>query len=76
MMTGVLYHLIAYGMADRSDLYLEVGTLGAAVYTATNAARGDYRLGNFLGGSLHSRRILIHWHVMLLACLRSDSWPN
>jgi Undecaprenyl-phosphate glucose phosphotransferase len=66
--TGVLYHVAAYGMADRSDLYLEVGTLGAAVYAVTNTARGDYRLGNFLSGSLHSRRILIHWHVMV-SCL-------
>ena len=36
--------------------------LGAAVYTVANTARGDYRLGNFLGGKVNSRRILIHWH--------------
>jgi Undecaprenyl-phosphate glucose phosphotransferase len=69
LMTGVVYHVVAYGMADRSDLYLEVGTFGAAVYAITNTARGDYRLGNFLSGSLHSRRILIHWHVMLFCLL-------
>lgn len=69
VMTGILYHVVAYGMADRSDLYLQVGALGAAVYTVTNTARGDYRLGNFLSGSLHSRRILIHWHVVLFCLL-------
>jgi Undecaprenyl-phosphate glucose phosphotransferase len=67
--TGGLYHLAAYGMVESSQFYLEVGMLGAAVYTVANTARGDYRLGNLLGGSIDSRRILVHWHVTFLCLL-------
>ena len=34
-----------------------------------NPARGDYRLGNVLGGKIQSRRILIHWHGTFLCLL-------
>ena len=67
--TGVLYHLAAYGAAENTGFYLEVGVIGAAVYTTANTARGDYRLGNFLGGKVYSRRILIHWHGTFLCLL-------
>ena len=67
--TGILYHLTAYGVVESMGFYLEVGVIGAAVYTATNTARGDYRLGNFLGGKMSSRRILIHWHGTLFCLL-------
>jgi Undecaprenyl-phosphate glucose phosphotransferase len=69
LITGVLYHLAAYGSAGSISFYLQVGMLGAAVYTVANAARGDYRLGHFLGGKVNPRRILIHWHGMFLGLL-------
>src|SRR5262249_35114278 len=48
---------------------LQVGILGAAVFTTANAARGDYRLGHVLGGKVDPRRILIHWHGTFLCLL-------
>jgi len=69
LLTGVLYHFVAYGMVEPASFYLEVGVIGAAVYTVANTARGDYRLGHFLGGKVHSRRILIHWHGTFLCLL-------
>ena len=67
--TGVLYHLIAYDDAGILTSYLEVGALGALIFTLANSARGDYRLGNFLGGKAHSSRILINWHMTFLCLL-------
>jgi Undecaprenyl-phosphate glucose phosphotransferase len=69
LITGVLYHLAAYGIAGSAGFYLEVGTVGSAVYTVANTARGDYRLGSFLGGKIDPRRILIHWHGAFLSLL-------
>ena len=43
--------------------------LGAAVYAVVNTARGDYRLGKFLGGKVSTRRILVHWHGTFLCLL-------
>ena len=43
--------------------------LCAAVYAIANSARGDYRLGNFLGGKVHTRRLLVHWHGAFLCLL-------
>jgi Undecaprenyl-phosphate glucose phosphotransferase len=67
--TGVLYHLVAYGSVGSIGFYLQVGALSAAVYTIANTARGDYRLGNFLGGKVHTRRLLVHWHGAFLFLL-------
>jgi Undecaprenyl-phosphate glucose phosphotransferase len=69
LMTGVFYHVAAYGSVGSVGFYLQVGMLGAAVYTVANAARGDYRLGHFLGGKVNSGRILIHWHGVFLCLL-------
>jgi Undecaprenyl-phosphate glucose phosphotransferase len=69
LLTGVLYHEVAYEVGQPVSFYLEVGVLAAAVYTVANTARGDYRLGNFLGGRVHARRILIYWHVTFLSLL-------
>jgi Undecaprenyl-phosphate glucose phosphotransferase len=66
--TGVLYHLIAHNEVGVLTYYLQVGALGGLIYTLANSARGDYRLGNFLGGKAPSSRILINWHMTLL-CL-------
>ena len=67
--TGVLYHLIAHDEIGFLSSYLQVGALGALVYTLANSARGDYRLGNFLGGKAYSSRILINWHMTFLCLL-------
>ena len=67
--TGVLYHLVAYGSVGSIGFYLQVGALSAAVYAIANTARGDYRLGNFLGGKVHTRRLLMHWHGAFLCVL-------
>ena len=73
--TGVLYHLAAYGSAEASSFYLQVGVLGAAVYAIANTARGDYRLGNFLGGKVHHPPSCSSTGTARSsACWRSASW--
>lgn len=62
LITGVAYHLAAYGVAGSIGFYLHVGVIAATIYVVINTARGDYRLGNVLGGKVQSSRILIHWH--------------
>jgi Undecaprenyl-phosphate glucose phosphotransferase len=67
--TGVVYHMFAYGDFSSATFFLHVGLLGALIYTITNTTRRDYRLGNFLDGKVHTRRILMHWHGMMLCLL-------
>ena len=62
LITGVLYHLAAYGSAGSMGFYLQVGVLGSALYAVATTVRGDYRLGTFLDGKVNARRILVHWH--------------
>ncbi|MCC6890947.1 MAG: undecaprenyl-phosphate glucose phosphotransferase [Hyphomicrobiales bacterium] len=69
VLTGVLYHLAVYKFAGSISFYLQVGILGAAVFTIANAARGDYRLGRILDGKVSPRAIMIHWHGALLCLL-------
>lgn len=69
VITGITYHLVAYGSPGNSVFYLQVGLLGAMVYTITNTARRDYRLGDYLDGKVHTRRILMHWHGAMLCLL-------
>ena len=69
LVTGVPTTSPPMALAGSIGFYLQVGVLGSAVYAVTNTARGDYRLGNFLGGKVHVRRILIHWHGTFLCLL-------
>jgi Undecaprenyl-phosphate glucose phosphotransferase len=69
LLTGVAYHLVAYETAGDLRLFFQVGVLASAIYTVANTARGDYRLGNFLGGDVRSRRTLVHWHGTFLCLL-------
>ena len=69
VVTGVVYHLAAYEASGDISAYLAVGVFGAAVYAVANTARGDYRLGNFLGGRDQSRGILVNWHATFLCLL-------
>ena len=62
MITGVVYHLAAYGSFGNPEFYVQVGMLSAAVYAIVSTARGDYRIGTFLSGKVSTRRILVHWH--------------
>ena len=69
LITGVAYHLVAYGSVGSVDFYLQVGVPAAAVYAIVNTARGDYRVGTFLSGKVDARRILVHWHATFLCLL-------
>jgi polysaccharide biosynthesis protein PslA len=62
MITGVVYHLAAYGSVGNPEFYVQVGMLGAAIYAIVSTARGDYRIGTFLSGKVDIRRLLVHWH--------------
>jgi Undecaprenyl-phosphate glucose phosphotransferase len=62
MITGLVYHIAAYGSVGNPDFYVQVGALGAAIYAVINTARGEYRIGAFLSGKVNTRRLLVHWH--------------
>ena len=68
-LTGVGYHLIAYGHAGDIISYLEVGMLSAVVFVIPNLFRGEYKLTNFFAFKPHLRRSIQLWNVTLICLL-------
>jgi polysaccharide biosynthesis protein PslA len=68
-LTGVSYHLIAYGFAGDIISYLEVGLLSAIVFVIPNLFRGEYNLRNFFAFKPHLRRSIQLWNVTFICLL-------
>jgi Undecaprenyl-phosphate glucose phosphotransferase len=68
-LTGVSYHLIAYGFAGDIISYLEVGLLSAIVFVISNLFRGEYNLRNFFAFKPHLRRSIQLWNVTFICLL-------
>ncbi|ODS00510.1 hypothetical protein AUC68_14700 [Methyloceanibacter methanicus] len=68
VVSGLLYHLVAYG--ERGDVigYFQVGTLAASIILISNLFRGEYRLSHFLSFKTHPRRLFQLWNATF-ACL-------
>jgi Undecaprenyl-phosphate glucose phosphotransferase len=68
-LTGVAYHLAAYG--DRGNIaeFLQVGVLAASIFAVSNVFRGEYRLPNFFTFKPHARRTIQLWNVTLICLL-------
>jgi hypothetical protein len=49
--TGIAYHLVAYGDPGNISSFVQVGVLAASIFAISNVFRGEYRLPNFFSPS-------------------------
>jgi Undecaprenyl-phosphate glucose phosphotransferase len=68
-LTGIAYHLAAYGKPGNITLFLQVGLLGASIFAVSNMYRGEYRLPNFCTFKPHGGRTIQVWNVTMICLL-------
>jgi Undecaprenyl-phosphate glucose phosphotransferase len=68
-LTGIAYHLVAYGESGNIPSYIQVGLLAASIFTISNLFRREYRLPNFFSFKPHGRRTIQLWNVTLICLL-------
>ena len=68
-LTGVAYHLAAYGDSGNIANFVRVGVLAASIFAVSNVFRGEYRLPNFFSFKPHARRTIQLWNVTLICLL-------
>jgi Undecaprenyl-phosphate glucose phosphotransferase len=68
-LTGVAYHLAAYGDHGNVAEFVQVGVLAASIFAVSNIFRGEYRLPNFFTFKQHARRTIQLWNVTLICLL-------
>jgi Undecaprenyl-phosphate glucose phosphotransferase len=68
-LTGVAYHLAAYGDPGNFSSFVQVGVLAASIFAISNVFRGEYRLPNFFAFKPHGRRTIQLWNVTLICLL-------
>ena len=68
-LTGVAYHLAAYGDSGNIANFVRVGVLAASIFAVSNVFRGEYRLPNFFTFKPHARRTIQLWNVTLICLL-------
>ncbi len=68
-LTGVAYHLAAYGDPGNFSSFVQVGVLAASIFAISNVFRGEYRLPNFFTFKPHGRRTIQLWNVTLICLL-------
>jgi FlaA1/EpsC-like NDP-sugar epimerase len=68
-LTGVAYHLAAYGEHGPISSYVQVGVLAACIFAVSNLFRREYRLPNFFNFKAHGRRTVQLWNVTLICLL-------
>jgi Undecaprenyl-phosphate glucose phosphotransferase len=67
--TGIAYHLAAYGDAGDMSSFVQIGVLAASIFAVSNVFRGEYRLPNFFAFKPHGRRTIQLWNVTLICLL-------
>jgi Undecaprenyl-phosphate glucose phosphotransferase len=67
--TGVAYHLAAYGGPGNVSSYAQLGLLAASIFVVSNLFRREYRLPNFFSFKPHGRRTIQLWNVTLVCLL-------
>jgi Undecaprenyl-phosphate glucose phosphotransferase len=67
--TGIAYHLLAYGDRGNVASFLQVGLLAASIFAISNLFRREYRLPNFFSFKPHARRTIQLWNVTLICLL-------
>jgi Undecaprenyl-phosphate glucose phosphotransferase len=68
-LTGIVYHLAAYGDPGNVAAFLQVGVLAASIFVVSNLFRGEYRLPNFFSFKPHACRTIKLWNVTLICLL-------
>jgi len=68
-LTGIAYHLVAYGDAGDLASFVQIGILAASIFAISNVFRGEYRLPNFFTFKPHARRTIQLWNVTLICLL-------
>ena len=68
-LTGIAYHLVAYGDPGKSRSFVQVGVLAASIFAISNLFRREYRLPNFFTFKPHARRTIQLWNVTLICLL-------
>src|SRR6185312_7073760 len=62
-LTGIGYHLAAYGEIGDIASFVQVGVLAASIFVTSNVFRGEYRLQNYFRFKPHLRRTVQLWNV-------------
>jgi Undecaprenyl-phosphate glucose phosphotransferase len=68
-LTGIAYHLAAYGKPGNITLFVQVGILAAGIFAVSNMYRGEYRLPNFCSFKPRVGRTVAVWNVTLICLL-------
>jgi Undecaprenyl-phosphate glucose phosphotransferase len=68
-LTGIAYHLAAYGKPGNITLFLQVGILAASIFAVSNMYRGEYRLPNFCTFKPNGGRVIQVWNVTVICLL-------
>ena len=68
-LTGIVYHLVAYGAPGNIPLFLQVGVVAASIFAVSNLFRSEYRLPNFCTFKPHAWRTIRLWNVTLICLL-------
>ena len=68
-LTGVAYHLAAYGKPGNVMLFIQIGVLAASIFAVSNLFRAEYRLPNFCTFKPHLSRTIQLWNVTLICLL-------
>jgi Undecaprenyl-phosphate glucose phosphotransferase len=68
-LTGIAYHLVAYGEPGNIALFLQVGVVAASIFAVSNLFRSEYRLPNFCTFKPHAWRTTQLWNVTLICLL-------
>ena len=68
-LTGIAYHLFAYGEPGSIALFLQVGVVAASIFAVSNLSRSEYRLPNFCTFKQHAWRTTQLWNVTFICLL-------
>jgi Undecaprenyl-phosphate glucose phosphotransferase len=68
-LTGIAYHLSAYGKPGNISLFIQVGVVAASIFAVSNLFRGEYRLPNYCSFKPHGGRTIHLWNVTLICLL-------
>jgi FlaA1/EpsC-like NDP-sugar epimerase len=69
LLTGVGYHLAAYGELGDTLSFASIGSAGASIFILANLFRGEYSLSNIVGFRHHLRHCLQLWNVTFVCLL-------
>jgi Undecaprenyl-phosphate glucose phosphotransferase len=69
LLTGVGYHLAAYGELGDTLSFASIGLAGASIFVLANLFRGEYSLSNIMGFRHHLRHCLQLWNVTFVCLL-------